>query len=130
MATVFLKMLYGFIPSTRGADGDPLDILIANAEPMTMGCLVAVRLLGVVQAEQAENGKLLRNDRLVGALVDEESPDKYLFVGFDGRQLAQVEFFFATYNRVSGKDFKVLGFGSAAQAEQIVQQGKTKFAES
>jgi inorganic pyrophosphatase len=118
---------FGFIPSTRGEDGDPLDIMIINEEPMATGCLLKARLLGVVHAEQTENGKTMRNDRLLGALIDEESPAKYLFVEFDERKLAQVEFFFATYNRVSGKDFKVLGFGVAGKAEQLVEQGKSRF---
>ncbi|HEV2696056.1 MAG TPA: inorganic diphosphatase [Verrucomicrobiae bacterium] len=118
---------FGFIPSTRGEDGDPLDVMIINDEPMAVGCLLKARLLGVVHAEQTENGKTVRNDRLLGALMDEESPAKYLFVEFDERKLAQVEFFFATYNRVSGKEFKVLGFGVAGKAEQLVEQGKSKF---
>jgi inorganic pyrophosphatase len=115
---------FGFIPSTRGADGDPLDIIIIHDEPMFAGCQIKARLLGVVKAEQTENGKTLRNDRLVGALLDEESPAEYLFVEFDGRKLAPIEFFFATYNRISGKDFKVVGWGDARQAEQLVRQGK------
>jgi inorganic pyrophosphatase len=82
------------------------------------------RLLGVVKAEQTENGKTMRNDRLIGALRDEETPEEYLFVEFDGRKLAQIEFFFATYNKISGKDFKVLGLGDATEATQLVRQGK------
>ena len=68
----------------------------------------------------------MRNDRLAGALVDEELVPEYLFVGFDECRLAQVGFFFATYNRLGGKDFKVLGWGEVAEAGQIVRKGKTK----
>jgi inorganic pyrophosphatase len=117
---------YGFIPSTRGADGDPLDIIIIHDEPMFAGCQIQARLLGVVKAKQTENGKTMRNDRLVGALVDEESAPEYLFVDFDQRRLTQVEFFFATYNRLSGKEFKVLGWGKVAEAVRIVRKGKIK----
>jgi inorganic pyrophosphatase len=31
---------FGFVPSTLGEDGDPLDILILNEEPLFPGCLV------------------------------------------------------------------------------------------
>jgi inorganic pyrophosphatase len=117
---------FGFIPSTRGADGDPLDIIIIHDEPMFAGCQIKARLLGVVKAEQTENGRTLRNDRLLGAVWDEESPAEYLFVDFDRRKLAQIEFFFGTYNRVSGKDFRILGLGDVAQAEQIVRKAKQK----
>jgi inorganic pyrophosphatase len=115
---------FGFIPSTRGADGDPLDIIIIHDEPMFAGCQIKARLLGVVKAEQTENGKTMRNDRLVGALTDEETPEKYLFADFGKRNLVQMEFFFATYNRISGKDFKVLGWGDARLARQLIQNGK------
>jgi inorganic pyrophosphatase len=115
---------YGFIPSTRGADGDPLDVIIINDEPLFAGCQIQARLLGVVKAEQTDHGKTMRNDRLVGALMDEETPAELFFADFDKRRLAQVEFFFATYNRLGGKDFKVLGWGEVAEAEQIVRKGR------
>src|SRR3954451_24377864 len=56
---------FGFIPKTRGGDGDPLDVLILMDEPAFTGCLVATRLLGVIEAEQTEKGKTERNDRLI-----------------------------------------------------------------
>jgi inorganic pyrophosphatase len=121
---------FGFIPATLGAGGDPLDILIVNDEPVVAGCLLKARLLGVLKARQTENGKTMRNDRLVGAIADEESPPEFLFAEFDRRQLAQIEFFFATYNQLSGKTFKVLGAGNVRQAEQIVRQGIKRFHQS
>src|ERR1700704_2993480 len=42
---------FGYIPSTRGGDGDPLDILILMDEPAFVGCLVPARLIGVIEAE-------------------------------------------------------------------------------
>jgi inorganic pyrophosphatase len=31
---------FGFLPSTRGEDGDPLDVLILTEEPAFPGCLI------------------------------------------------------------------------------------------
>ena len=60
---------FGFIPSTMAQDGDPIDVLILMDEPVEVGTLIDVRLLGVIEAEQtekAENGKqTTRNDRLI-----------------------------------------------------------------
>src|SRR5215213_9695961 len=57
---------FGFVPSTLGGDGDPLDVLLLMDEPAFPGCLVEARLLGVVEAEQTERGgERTRNDRLV-----------------------------------------------------------------
>jgi inorganic pyrophosphatase len=56
---------FGFLPSTEGEDGDPLDILVLMEEPAFPGCLVPALLIGVIEAEQAgKDGKTIRNDRL------------------------------------------------------------------
>src|ERR1700712_6053162 len=62
-------LAFGFIPSTLGEDGDPLDVLVLAEEDLPIGCLVWVRLLGVIEATQTENGKTVRNDRLIGKAV-------------------------------------------------------------
>jgi inorganic pyrophosphatase len=60
---------FGFIPSTLGDDGDPLDILVLMDAPAHPGCLIDVRVIGIITAEQSENGKTEANDRLVGVAV-------------------------------------------------------------
>src|SRR5437868_10794388 len=57
---------FGFIPSTLGEDGDPLDILVLLDAPAHVGCLIEVRVIGVIKAEQMEDGKTESNDRLLG----------------------------------------------------------------
>src|ERR1043165_6343493 len=57
---------FGFVPGTRGEDGDPLDILLFSDEPLVVGTLLPARLLGVFEAVQKEDGKTERNDRIVG----------------------------------------------------------------
>jgi len=34
---------FGFVPSTKGEDGDPLDVLVLMDEPAFAGCLVPLR---------------------------------------------------------------------------------------
>jgi inorganic pyrophosphatase len=48
---------FGYIPSTEGGDGDPLDVLVLMDEPVFVGCLVPARVLGVIEAEQTEDGR-------------------------------------------------------------------------
>src|SRR5215813_5255093 len=43
---------FGFIPSTLGEDGDPLDIMVLMDAPAHVGCLLDVRIIGVIMAEQ------------------------------------------------------------------------------
>ena len=45
---------FGFIPSTCGEDGDPLDVLVLLDDYAFAGCLVPSRLVGVIEASQTE----------------------------------------------------------------------------
>jgi len=61
----FFPFDFGYIPQTRGGDGDPIDVLVLMDEPAFVGCLIQTRLIGVIAAEQTENGKTETNDRLI-----------------------------------------------------------------
>src|SRR2546421_9974676 len=57
---------FGFVPSTRAADGDPIDVLLLMDEPVAPGVVVPCRLVGVIEAEQGDaSAKAKRNDRLL-----------------------------------------------------------------
>src|SRR5437763_6775127 len=56
---------FGFVPSTKGEDGDPLDVLVLTDDPLFPGCLVDCVMIGVIEAEQEEDGETQRNDRLI-----------------------------------------------------------------
>src|SRR5215469_12316525 len=60
---------FGFIPSTLGDDGDPLDILVLMDAPAHVGCLIDVRLIGLISAEQIQDGNKETNDRLLGVAI-------------------------------------------------------------
>ena len=62
---------FGFVPSTKADDGDPLDVMVIHDVPLPMGALVQVRLIGVIEAEQTEDGQTVRNDRLIGITTSE-----------------------------------------------------------
>src|SRR5438552_8843172 len=66
---------FGFVPSTLGEDGDPLDVLVLMDEPAHVGCLVDIRLIGVMEAEQTQDGATIRNDRLIGVAIHSSSHD-------------------------------------------------------
>lgn len=113
---------FGFVPGTLSEDGDPLDILIVDPEPFISGCLVRARLLAVIEAEQTEGGKMVRNDRIVGMAIDEETPADFLSVPLDDARIRQIVFFFASYNKINGKDFKALRTGDAKDGERLIHE--------
>ena len=57
---------FGYIPYTRGGDGDPLDVLLLMDEPAYPGCVVRARAIGVLLAKK--EGK--ENHRLIAVSTD------------------------------------------------------------
>jgi inorganic pyrophosphatase len=52
-----------------GGDGDPLDILVLMDAPAHAGCLIEVRIIGLIEAERTQDGKTESNDRLLGVAI-------------------------------------------------------------
>ena len=91
---------FGFVPSTRGKDGDPLDIMILLQEPAHVGCLLAVRVIGVIEADQLENGERTGNDRVIAVAIHSYEHEEIQSISEMQRHvLDQVEEFFITYTR-------------------------------
>src|SRR5689334_3107516 len=67
---------FGAVPGTVGDDADPLDALVLMEESVPPGCLVEAELIGVIEAEQTENGKTQRNDRLVAIASGDKKPSE------------------------------------------------------
>src|ERR1700730_11055148 len=56
---------FGFLPSTKGGDGDPVDVLVLMDEPAFPGVVVKCRLVGIIEGEQYDKKDKERNDRVV-----------------------------------------------------------------
>src|SRR5213075_2586116 len=64
---------FGFVPSTKSDDGDPVDVLVLMDEPAFAGCVVRCRPIGVIEGEQVRNETTERNDRIVAVQTDARS---------------------------------------------------------
>jgi inorganic pyrophosphatase len=115
---------FGFLPGTRGEDGDALDVLVLMVEPAFTGCLVPARLVGVIEAEQTEKGKTIRNDRLVAVVETPYNPAAFrkLFELGETR-LGEIEHFFVAYNDMEGRQFRPTGRAGPDRAEHLVEEG-------
>jgi inorganic pyrophosphatase len=123
---------FGFVPSTLGGDGDPLDVLVLMDEPAFAGCLVRTRLVGVIEAEQTErDGETTRNDRLIGVAADARLHTRVRTLEHLGTTLLEeIEHFFVSYNQVKGKVFKPLGRFGPRRALELVEEGIKSFRRS
>jgi inorganic pyrophosphatase len=118
---------FGFIPNTRGEDGDAVDVLVLMDEPAFAGCLVRARLLGVIEAEQTEtDGKVERNDRLIAVAAKSRTHGHLRSLEQINEELiAEIEHFFVSYNAAKGKQFKPLRRSGPDRAKQLVEQAQT-----
>jgi inorganic pyrophosphatase len=118
---------FGFLPSTRGEDGDPLDVLILLDEPAFPGCIVPARLIGVLEAAQTQAGKTVRNDRLVAVVETPYNPPLFQSLEEMSPQgLDELEHFFISYNQMEGRQFKSLGRQGPEKARQMVEAAMLK----
>lgn len=115
---------FGFIPSTLGEDGDPLDILVLMDAPAHVGCLIEVRLIGVISAVQSEDGEKETNDRLLGVAIHSyDHEDLKTIDDVSKTLLSQLEEFFISYNKQRGKKFKITGTGGPKKAVAFLKDG-------
>jgi inorganic pyrophosphatase len=119
---------FGFVPNTKGQDGDPLDVLVIIDESAYPGCMVQCRILGVLEATQKEkNQKPIRNDRIIAVATT-----SILFADItDVKELnknmvQEIEHFFINYNRDEGKEFTMLGWRKPAVAVKLIEQNLTR----
>ena len=120
---------FGFVPSTLGGDGDPLDVLLLMDEPAFPGCLVHSRLVAVIEAEQTErDGTRTRNDRLIAVAANSHTHTGVrTLADLNSALLDEIEHFFVSYNEMKGKTFKPLGRFGPIKAARLIEEGAQRF---
>jgi inorganic pyrophosphatase len=119
---------FGFIPSTRGEDGDPLDVLVVMDEPAFPGSVVPARLIGVIEAYQTTEGKTTRNDRLIALLETPLNRPEMRSLGeWNENRLDELEHFFISYNEMEGREFKPIARLGPRQAMKQLEEGMRRF---
>ncbi len=114
---------FGFVPSTVCEDGDPLDLLIFMDEPAFCGCVIEVRLIGVLEGEQTEDGKTERNDRLIAVAKEcHEHSDVKSMKDMNPHLLKELEQFFKNYHSTDDTTFKVVGHGGPGEAMKLAKK--------
>ena len=114
---------WGFIPSTKAEDGDPLDAMLHGPGPGAPGTVVTARVLGVLKVEQnrKQGSGRQRNDRLFLAPLEAaqgEAPGDVF--AFAPRLRSELEDFFVWSTRWEKKDLRFLGWGGIDEAETIL----------
>ena len=115
---------FGFVPCTVGGDGDPLDVMVLMDEPAHVGCLLEARIVGVIEAEQTDDGNTITNDRLLAVAIHSYAHGDITSIDDVSKTiLDQVEAFFISYNKQRGKKFKVKKLGGPKRAIAVLRNG-------
>jgi inorganic pyrophosphatase len=115
---------FGFVPSTVAEDGDPVDVLVLMDEPAFPGCALKCRPIGVIQGEQGDKKKMVRNDRIIAVEKDAHSWADIKSIGDLGKQFVrELEEFFVDYHKLSGEQYRVLALKGRTQARKLVKSG-------
>ncbi|MEO8970998.1 MAG: inorganic diphosphatase [Ktedonobacteraceae bacterium] len=119
---------FGYVPSTLGGDGDPLDVLVLLDVEAFVGCLIPSRLIGVIEAEQTVNGETMQNHRLIAvATVSPYHRDIHALNQIDKKVIDEIEHFFISYTSMRGKLFTPTGRANGERAKQLVDEGMARY---
>ena len=111
---------YGFIPHTLSDDGDPCDVVIANQRGLMPGAVLAVRPVGVLKMQDEAGG----DEKIIAVPVPKLTlryEHVHNYTDLPDITLQQIQHFFEHYKDLEpGKWMKVLGWGDAAEARDLI----------
>src|SRR6201998_1794705 len=115
----------GFVPQTIAPDGAPFDVLLLRDEPAYPGCAVRARLIGVIEGEQLDGKKKVRNDRLVAVAEANHQYANIRKLGdLPAQWIKELQNFFVNYHRLGGKEDRLLGCKGADAAFTLIRKAK------
>jgi inorganic pyrophosphatase len=115
---------FGFIPSTKAEDGDPVDVLVLMDEPAFPGCLLKCRVVGIIEGAQGKKKKKERNDRIVAVEQQNHSYAYVRHVDDLGKTFVrELEEFFVNFHDLMGKKYSIIDVRGPAEARRRIQDG-------
>ena len=113
---------FGYFPSTRAEDGDPVDVLLLTDANLPMGSLVRCRLIGGIAIEESVEGKTRRNDRMLAVpLLRHQDRPPYELSDKPPAEIKDIEDFLVAYQAADGKETRVAARLDRTEAESVVR---------
>jgi inorganic pyrophosphatase len=118
---------FGFIPRTKGGDGDPVDVLVLMDESAFPGVVVKCRLVGIIEGEQyakKDKDDKQRNDRVVAVANENHSFADIKHIDDLGKLfLRELEEFFVNYHELSAEQYRVTNVRGPGHARKRIEEG-------
>ncbi len=122
---------WGFVPSTKADDGDPIDIMVIHGAATFPGIVLVCRVIGVLQIEQKRKGKGERNDRLFAVPRRSHSEQGLRDVRDIARPLQQeLEKFFIATDELEDKKLEIIGWKGPKAALQAIKDAVRTFSKT
>jgi inorganic pyrophosphatase len=119
---------FGFIPETKGEDGDPLDVIVVSEFQSFPGCVIRCRIIGAIKAEQSKKSgkdKMIRNDRFIAIPEFSTMFEKISSIDdLPKKILHELEEFFVNYNHMQGKEYRIIDKVSHSRATHLIDRAK------
>jgi inorganic pyrophosphatase len=114
---------FGFIPGTKGEDGDPFDVLVLSEYQTFPGCVVNIRIAGCLPAIQTHAKTSFRNDRFIGILEQSSAYDRIMSIEeLPAALIDSIKLFFTTYLQAEGKTVRWENDMNALQAIELINK--------
>ena len=127
--SIFAKPVnYGFIPQTLDEDGDELDTLVLTNDPIPTGVYLEARVIAVMRFE--DDGEV--DDKIVCVPADDRNTDNAISSLDDLHEQwrKKIEHHFNHYKDLKKPgSTKVLGWGDAEEAKQIIKSCQNRWQE-
>ena len=114
---------WGFIPSTKADDGDPIDVLIVHEPATYPGLVLCCKPIGILEILQIKKGKKERNDRIF--VVPDRSPfeaDLTDIRRLPKRAVRELEQFFEATDALEDKKLEFLGWHGPSKALKAIKK--------
>src|SRR6201985_1525087 len=119
---------WGFVPSTRADDGDPIDIMVVHDAGTFPGIVLTCRVIGILQIEQQTKGKTERNDRLFAVPRHSHSEQALKDVRDLSKPIRQeLEKFFKATDELEDKKLTIIGWKGPKAAVQAIKDASKSF---
>jgi len=126
-SSVVFPVEYGFVPQTWFDDNDPLDIMALSYEPLEVGGIVKVKVIGALIIEDEEG----LDAKILSVLVNDARFEGYNDItDVHAHELKEIQEFFETYKRLEPHKWAISKeWKNAEEAKEIVNYALKKYRE-
>lgn len=116
---LFYPTDYGFIPSTKYLDGDPIDVLLLISHPTLPGIVVDAKPVGVLEMrDQGDPDEKI----LCVATKDPRFGTRQDLKDINPHTLEEIQHFFEVYKTLEKKEVEILGWKGKDLALDIIRR--------